>query len=85
MSDVCMYQEGGGRYAITDLVTASHEGSTGNIEETQIFRNLLPSFEFSWFNISVDFHMSFRRSHVLTKRNNVDVRLPQFYECKLEV
>lgn len=63
----------------TDLVATPNERTTCDVEEAHIFRHLLPSVELGGLNITVDFHMPFGWSHVLTKRDDIDINLSKFY------
>ena len=61
-----------------DLIATAHERSACHIHESHVLGNFFPSLELCWFDVAVDLHMSFGWSHILAKRNDIDVNFPQF-------
>lgn len=62
----------------TDLVAAANERPARHIQEAHILCDLLPAIEFCRLNIAIHFHVLLCGSHILTKRDDVDVNLTKF-------
>ena len=66
------------------LVATTHEWTTGHVHETHVLRDLLPSVEFSRFNVAIHFHMTLSGAHVLPKSDNIYINFAQFCKRGLE-
>ena len=67
------------RPARTHLVAAAYERTTRDIQEAQVLRDLPPTIELRRLDIPINFHVTFRRTHVLAERDHVHIGLAQLY------
>ena len=63
----------------SSFITTPHERPRRNIQKSHLLRNSFPYRKLLGSNILCDFHMSFRGTHVLSKRHNIHIHIPQLY------
>lgn len=68
-----IYNEGEDPY----LVAAPNQRAASDVQESQAFRDFLPIIKLRRLNVAVDFHVSLRGTHILTKGHNVHVDFSQ--------
>jgi hypothetical protein len=59
------------------LVAAPNQRAASDVQESQVFRYFLPMIEFRRLDVAVDFHVSLRWTHILTKCHHVHIDFSQ--------
>lgn len=65
---------------LAGLVTRAYKRTAGAVEEAQIESSLPPHFKDCWRDIFLNFHVSLRWPHVLSKGHNIYVNFAEFYK-----